>query len=135
MIDYSIGDLCLCEGTNSQNLHCPVGDQGAPVIPNRRAPPSRRKRQVTVPDSDNIDDVYYMFDYGGNDVPHNYTWPTPSGITKQSARQACEDVLTNSSSYTLCRDSIQEDINNMVDACTSDIQVLYIFIFIFIYFR
>lgn len=66
----------------------------------------------------NIIHILYYFDC--NNRP---TFPTPSGITKQQAVNACEKSIQRSPIYILCRDAVKYDGRKNVQACTILIMV------------
>lgn len=56
------------------------------------------------------------------DVPP--TWPTPSGLTRQQARDQCRRSVADSSVAAGCRPLLQEPIvSRCVDMCVADLQL------------
>ncbi|XP_037532442.1 von Willebrand factor D and EGF domain-containing protein [Nematolebias whitei] len=52
------------------------------------------------------------------------TWPTPSGLTQQQARDQCRQSVANSSIAVGCRPLLQESIiSRCVDMCVTDLQL------------
>jgi hypothetical protein len=53
-----------------------------------------------------------------------YTWPTPSGITEQQARDNCSNYLLAKVSSRGCLDNIANlNIEDIVQGCVEDFQV------------
>jgi len=49
------------------------------------------------------------------------TWPTPSGITEQQAREACLRIMASSAAYNVCSQHV--DLEPVVKPCVLNIQV------------
>ncbi|XP_070570349.1 von Willebrand factor D and EGF domain-containing protein-like [Ptychodera flava] len=56
-------------------------------------------------------------------LPATLTWPTPSGITEQQARQMCESAVLNSTAAEACTDVPGVDLFVGVEGCVEDIGV------------
>jgi len=86
----------------------------------------RRKRDVV--DQEVVDDdVILPTDFPvpptpdiTDDFPPPPTWPTPSGITEQQAREACLEIMGSSAAYNICSQHI--DLEPVVSPCVLNIQ-------------
>ena len=69
----------------------------------------------------------------GNDteVPSLPTWPTPSGITEQQARDACQRALANYAAYNICREYV--DLEQLIVMCALNVQVRDCFVYCGLY--
>jgi len=50
------------------------------------------------------------------------TWPTPSNITDQQARDECRRVLESCAAYNICREYV--NVESMITSCVVNIQVV-----------
>jgi len=89
---------------------------------------SRKKRAADV--DQKVEDDYIIlsddFQLPPNSViteplPPPPTWPTPSGITEQQARDECQRVLENYAAYNICREYV--DLESVITPCATNIQV------------
>jgi len=86
----------------------------------------RRKRDVA--DQEVVDDdVILPTDFPVPPTPNNtdefpppLTWPTPSGITEQQAREACLGIVGSSAAYSICSQHV--DLEPVVTPCVLNIQ-------------
>lgn len=90
----------------------------------------RRKRDVQQPD-ETMSNVI-----GLNDLPEptvdpppteplhpNATWPTPSGITEDEAREYCSTDIKQSPVYDRCLNFTENMLNVIINDCVADIKV------------
>ncbi|XP_077999980.1 von Willebrand factor D and EGF domain-containing protein-like [Glandiceps talaboti] len=118
---------CNCFEDDSS---CTFGNEGKPTV-NTNAiditalvggisitPVRRRKRS-----SSDEDVSWYPYTPDPTFVPANVSWPTPSGITEQEARDLCKSAVTNSSIAEACREVPSVDIFNGVEGCVEDIKL------------
>ena len=135
--------VCRCDTQQdftASYYNCTIDDTQEPVRicktlgTNRCFPGSwgnRRKRDADddeqeIMDDDTIlpDDIpvpEYYPDGNYTELPSLPTWPTPSGITEQQARDACQRTLESSAAYNICREYV--DLEPVVVLCVRDIQV------------
>ena len=91
---------------------------------------NRKKRSISNSPtySDNFDEnasPTVVNDTGIEPDPNKATWPTPSGITENEAKELCEKNITLSRFYTEKCISILDPlkVNQSIDACIKDIKV------------
>lgn len=66
----------------------------------------------------------YTFYFGDGLLPPSLTWPTPSGITEDEARTACEGALTGSAVYDLCAGHTEDnETSALVSSCMVELLV------------
>jgi len=89
--------------------------------------PRRRRKRSAGEQEVEDDDVILPDDFpipptpNITDPPPPPTWPTPSGITEQPARDACLRVLRSYAAYNVCRDYV--DLESVISTCVINIQV------------
>ena len=90
----------------------------------------RRRRKRNAPEQEaEDDDVIFPDDIpvpqfpNITEFPPPPTWPTPSGITEQEARDACLRVMESYAAFNTCRQFI--DLESTITPCAINIQVRY----------
>ncbi len=76
--------------------------------------------QADAPYTDDKIGYHYQFTYRLDQPRKKYTWPTPSGITQEEARQICEETRSVIEKYPSCANTV-ERIN--IQECIEDIKV------------
>jgi len=64
-------------------------------------------------------------------VFHEEAWPTPSGITEQQARDACQRTLESYAAYNICREYV--DLEQLIAMCALNVQVRDCFVYCGLY--
>ena len=91
------------------------------------SPRSRRRKRAAVEQEVEDDDIILPDEFpipptpNITEFPPPPTWPTPSGITEQQARDACQRVLESYAAYNVCREFV--DVESVVTTCVLNVQV------------
>lgn len=93
----------------------------------------RRKRDVAAEQGVLDDDVILPDDFpipsppdNPTDFPPQRTWPTPSGITQQQARERCLRIMESSATYNVCRQHV--DLEPVIIPCVLNIKARLIIV-------
>jgi len=97
-------------------------------LPGGFANSRRRKRNAPGQEAED-DDIIFPDDIAVppspniTDFPPPPTWPTPSGITEQQARDACLRVLQSYAAFNTCRQFVNLEL--ITTTCVLNVQVRY----------
>jgi len=128
--------ICICEDGNKV-FNCTKDDSQEEVKIYRTTGTascvsdgfvSRRKREAVEDERQLIDDDVILpgdipvpgISPNVTDYPPDPTWPTPSGITKQQATDACQRVLESYAAYNTCRQYV--NFEPLIQSCVLNIQ-------------
>ena len=124
-IDYGKPDIPVAPLLRKQNW-----DELSSPARRKRGLRVRREASAAVGNSDEYtDDVDEDegdgdFDYGLKELPRRtFSWPTPSGISREFARRYCEMILKNATAYKVCSQVPRVDVLEPLDRCVDDIKV------------